>query len=42
MGGRVVKMDWLERYDAAVAGGVARGEVRCEEIKLIKMKCQRI
>ena len=35
MGGHVVKMEWLERFDAAVAGGEARGE----DNKLIRLVC---
>ena len=38
MGGKVLKMEWLERFDAAVAGGEARGE----EIHLIKMICRKL
>ena len=35
MGGKVVKMEWLERFDAAVADGEARGD----EKRLIRQIC---
>ena len=50
MGGKVVKMEWLERFDAAVAEGEARGEARgeaerkklLEEIELLKKENERL
>ena len=38
MGGQIVKMEWLERFDAAMAGSREEGE----ENRLIRQICRRL
>ncbi|OON84683.1 hypothetical protein BXO88_16070 [Oribacterium sp. C9] len=42
MGGRVLKMDWLERYDAAVANGRAEGRAEGDQSRLISQICRKL
>ena len=42
MGGRVVKMDWLERFDAAFARGETAGEARGEGRTLVRIICRKL
>ncbi len=42
MGGRVLKMDWLERYDAAVASGRAEGRAEGDQARLISQICRKL
>ena len=41
MGGRVLKMDWLEKYDAAVANGRAKGRAEGDQARLITQVCRK-
>ena len=42
MGGRVLKMDWLEKYDAAVANGRAKGRAEGDQARLITQVCRKL
>lgn len=42
MGGQVVKMEWLERFDAAVASGEAKGEAKGDSRRLIRQICRKL
>lgn len=41
MGGKVVKMEWLEKFDAAVAEGRAEGEAEREQLENEKSKLEK-
>ncbi len=42
MGGRVLKMEWLERFDAAMASSAAEGEARGKNRHLISQICRKL
>ena len=42
MGGQVVRMEWLERFDAAVSKGRAEGRAEGEECNLIRLVCRKL